>query len=653
MVGSKISPMIYDNNSRLTPPNPSIQYHRDIHSSLKNEASIHNSQLHSHQFTKHEYSDRSTQKQNQYRMIGPYIVEKTLGKGTFGKVYLCRDPTNTIRQLAVKVIEKANVKTSRERKNVHRELRLMKILYHPNIIQVHNIHEERDMTLIVMEHANGGELHDYITSKKKLDDTESRRLFRQLVSAVDYCHESSLIHRDLKPENLLLDNDKNIKLIDFGFGNTYSTTSLLNTFCGSPFYAAPEMTQGVEYVGPEVDIWSMGVILYMMLTGELPFMGSNIGELYDAIAKGQYKIPNGMDEFAVDLLSRMLCVNPKHRICMDAIKEHPWVKIGYKYQIRNFVPERPSLLSILDDQVMIELNPLGYSRNDYIIAFRQSGKSPVKSLYHLHNEWIQRKKCQLMNSIDRESLIDKPSLSKEYPPPSPPSLSMTNTVMIDTNSIHGNNGGGLVRPGSNSLNASPIAMDHPQPLSRSINQDALNSDKAYKSAYSPVSIKNSFFGRTRNAFIKDVSLDVSIKGIYHALSSITRHQAYIVFSSVSLQLSGSLTNCTLVQQFDQGSFSCSKCRITCKHHSTVIQAICFPEEKQEYCESGINDCSLASPGGLMEYSIDLCLDEKKGGILIQSKKLSGSNTDHKVMFQMLMNDLSTFLNRKEIANPSL
>ena len=200
----------------------------------------------------------------------------------------------------------------------------------------------------------------------------------------------------MKPENLLLkDADcKTIKLIDFGFGNTWNEHGFLNTFCGSPFYAAPEMTQGIEYVGPEVDVWSLGVILYMMLTGSLPFQGATITDLYASIAKGNYSTPPCLSSDAVSLLSRMLDVHPRRRATLEEIKNHPWTILGYRYGPISGVPYRPNLIDVLDDETLLELSSLGYSKYEYYHEFKNNHRSPIKNLYHLHYEWLQRKKTE-------------------------------------------------------------------------------------------------------------------------------------------------------------------------------------------------------------------------------------------------------------------
>ncbi|KAJ3132458.1 NUAK SNF1-like kinase 1 [Physocladia obscura] len=219
--------------------------------------------------------------------VGDYILTDTIGEGTFGKVKLGIH-FQSGETFAVKSIQKSKIKTVKQMNSVQREVRLMKMLKHPHIVDVKETLEDGDQIFIVMELASGGELFDYIAKQCQQDENMARAYFRQVVSAINYCHQNSIIHRDLKPENLLLDKSGNIKIIDFGFGNTFHRDRTLDTYCGSPYYAAPEMVKGIPYTGPEVDIWSMGVILYVLITGNLPFDSRDMPVLYSLIAKGEY-----------------------------------------------------------------------------------------------------------------------------------------------------------------------------------------------------------------------------------------------------------------------------------------------------------------------------------------------------------------------------
>jgi carbon catabolite-derepressing protein kinase len=176
---------------------------------------------------------------------------------------------------------------------------------------------------MVLEYA-GGELFDYIVNNGRLKEDKARKFFQQIVCAIEYCHRHKIVHRDLKPENLLLDDNFNVKIADFGLSNIMTDGNFLKTSCGSPNYAAPEVISGKLYAGPEVDVWSCGVILYVLLVGRLPFDDEYIPTLFKKIAAGNYSIPSYLSGGAVNLIRRMLMVNPVHRITVAEIRQDPW-----------------------------------------------------------------------------------------------------------------------------------------------------------------------------------------------------------------------------------------------------------------------------------------------------------------------------------------
>ncbi|XP_047653231.1 MAP/microtubule affinity-regulating kinase 3 isoform X10 [Phacochoerus africanus] len=209
--------------------------------------------------------------------IGNYRLLKTIGKGNFAKVKLARHIL-TGREVAIKIIDKTQLNPTSLQK-LFREVRIMKILNHPNIVKLFEVIETDKTLYLIMEYASGGEVFDYLVAHGRMKEKEARAKFRQIVSAVQYCHQKRVVHRDLKAENLLLDADMNIKIADFGFSNEFALGGKLDTFCGSPPYAAPELFQGKKYDGPEVDVWSLGVILYTLVSGSLPFDGQNLKQI--------------------------------------------------------------------------------------------------------------------------------------------------------------------------------------------------------------------------------------------------------------------------------------------------------------------------------------------------------------------------------------
>ncbi|XP_070533974.1 MAP/microtubule affinity-regulating kinase 3-like [Ptychodera flava] len=260
--------------------------------------------------------------------IGKYRLLKTIGKGNFAKVKLAKHlPTG--KEVAIKIIDKTQLNPSSLQK-VHREVRIMKLLDHPNIVKLFEVIETEKTLYLVMEYASGGEVFDYLVAHGRMKEKEARAKFRQIVSAVQYCHQKHVVHRDLKAENLLLDGDMNIKIADFGFSNEFTPGSKLDTFCGSPPYAAPELFQGKKYDGPEVDVWSLGVILYTLVSGSLPFDGQNLKELRERVLRGRYRIPFYMSTDCENLLKRFLVLNPLKRASLESIMKDKWMNVGYE-----------------------------------------------------------------------------------------------------------------------------------------------------------------------------------------------------------------------------------------------------------------------------------------------------------------------------------
>nr|XP_020013272.1 MAP/microtubule affinity-regulating kinase 3 isoform X4 [Castor canadensis]XP_020013273.1 MAP/microtubule affinity-regulating kinase 3 isoform X4 [Castor canadensis] len=238
----------------------------------------------------------------------------------------------------------------------------MKILNHPNIVKLFEVIETEKTLYLIMEYASGGEVFDYLVAHGRMKEKEARAKFRQIVSAVQYCHQKRIVHRDLKAENLLLDADMNIKIADFGFSNEFTVGSKLDTFCGSPPYAAPELFQGKKYDGPEVDVWSLGVILYTLVSGSLPFDGQNLKELRERVLRGKYRIPFYMSTDCENLLKRFLVLNPVKRGTLEQIMKDRWINAGHEEdELKPFVePE----LDISDQKRIDIMVGMGYSQEE-------------------------------------------------------------------------------------------------------------------------------------------------------------------------------------------------------------------------------------------------------------------------------------------------
>ncbi|NXL95038.1 NUAK2 kinase, partial [Alectura lathami] len=255
---------------------------------------------------------------------------ETLGKGTYGKVKKARERSGKL--VAIKSIRKDKIKDEQDLVHIRREIEIMSSLNHPHIIAVHEVFENSSKIVIVMEYASKGDLYDYISERQRLSEQEARHFFRQVVSAVYYCHKNGIVHRDLKLENILLDANGNIKIADFGLSNVYQQDKFLQTYCGSPLYASPEIINGRPYKGPEVDSWSLGVLLYILVHGTMPFDGHDYKTLVKQITSGDYREPTKLSD-ACGLIRWMLMVNPERRATIEDIATHWWVNWGYRVPI--------------------------------------------------------------------------------------------------------------------------------------------------------------------------------------------------------------------------------------------------------------------------------------------------------------------------------
>jgi 5'-AMP-activated protein kinase catalytic alpha subunit len=245
---------------------------------------------------------------------------------------------------------------------VQREINILHLCTHPHIIRLYEVIDTPTDIFLVIEYVSGGELFDYIVSKGRLSADEARNFFHQIISGVEYCHFQKIVHRDLKPENLLLDSNLNIKIADFGLSNLMRDGDFLRTSCGSPNYAAPEVISGHLYAGPEVDVWSCGVILYALLCGSLPFDDESIPNLFKKIKSGMYSMPTHLSQLAKNLIPRMLEVDPMKRITIPEIRLHPW----FQHKLPPYLRHPPELMEkqerVVDPEVIDDVMKLPFHR---------------------------------------------------------------------------------------------------------------------------------------------------------------------------------------------------------------------------------------------------------------------------------------------------
>lgn len=298
--------------------------------------------------------EQSPERRNNIVLFGKYELGKLLGCGGFAKVYHARD-VRTGQSVAIKAVRKDKVEKGNLTAHVKREVSIMRRLRHPHIIRLLEVLASKTKIYFVMEFAKGGELFAKV-AKGRFSEDLSRRYFHQLIAAVGYCHSRGVYHRDLKPENLLLDEHWSLKISDFGLSAVKEQTrpdGMLHTLCGTPAYVAPEVLAKKGYDGAKVDVWSCGIILYVLSTGYLPFNDTNLMNLYRKIYRGDFRCPKWMSPELKRLISRLLDTNPETRITVDEILDDAWFKKGYKEVKLNFYDEKDEIVKHRDiDELM-------------------------------------------------------------------------------------------------------------------------------------------------------------------------------------------------------------------------------------------------------------------------------------------------------------
>ncbi|XP_076739005.1 serine/threonine-protein kinase BRSK1 isoform X2 [Maylandia zebra] len=301
------------------------------------------------------------------QFVGPYRLEKTLGKGQTGLVKLGVHCI-TGQKVAIKIVNREKLSESVLMK-VEREIAILKLIEHPHVLKLHDVYENNKYLYLVLEHVSGGELFDYLVKKGRLTPKEARKFFRQIISALDFCHSHSICHRDLKPENLLLDEKNNIRIADFGMASLQVGDSLLETSCGSPHYACPEVIRGEKYDGRRADVWSCGVILFALLVGALPFDHDNLRQLLEKVKSGVFHMPHFIPPDCQALLKGMIEVNSDKRLTLEAIQKHTWYLGGRNEPCPEQPPPRrvcmKRILSLteLDPDVLESMYSLGCFRD--------------------------------------------------------------------------------------------------------------------------------------------------------------------------------------------------------------------------------------------------------------------------------------------------
>ena len=288
-----------------------------------------------------------------------FKLGKKLGEGMFSTVKIATHSL-TKEQVAIKILEKTRISKIEDKERINREIAVLKKVNHFNIIKLYAVIETKIIIYLIQEYIEGKEFMEYLNKKGKLSETDACKYFHQIISGLEYLHQCGIAHRDFKPENILLTNNNQvIKIIDFGLSNIYKKGELLKTACGSPCYAPPEMIKEENYNGALTDIWSSGIILYLMLCGKLPFYDDDNQILYDKILAGKYEVPKHLSKDAKDILSKILEVDPKKRINFESIKSHPWFSlIDKNYLMHTGINTNIDIIPI-DEEIIKKMENLG------------------------------------------------------------------------------------------------------------------------------------------------------------------------------------------------------------------------------------------------------------------------------------------------------
>ena len=318
--------------------------------------------------------------------ISQYQIKGKIGEGMFGKVKLGIHLL-TKEKVAIKIFDKGKIKNEKEVEYIEREISILKKLNHYNTIKLYNIIQNENFIFLIQEYVPNGELLHFLENPENMNLTENHicKIYQQIISGIEYLHDIGIAHRDLKLENILLNRDKNIKIIDFGLSNKYNKENgeLLQSSCGSPCYAAPEMIKGIQYHGLDTDIWSSGILLYLMLCKSFPFNDKNNSKLYQKILSGKFNLPNYLSNEAKDLLSKLLKVNPIERIKLDEIKKHPWFNLynpknNYFYGI-----DINKIIMPIDEEIILDMINIGIEQNIVIDNIIRNYNNNITTIYYL------------------------------------------------------------------------------------------------------------------------------------------------------------------------------------------------------------------------------------------------------------------------------
>ena len=341
-------------------------------------------------------------------LIGDYIIKKTIGTGTFSVVKLGIHRI-TQKKVAIKILDKNKIESKDDLERIVREMQILTEMNHQNVIKVFKIYEEENNFSLIMEYCEEGELFNYIVKNQRLSEDETSYFFYQIINGIEYIHSKGIAHRDLKPENLLIGKNKILKIIDFGLSNFYDGTKRLQTPCGSPCYASPEMVKGKKYDGFNIDIWAIGVILFAMLCGYLPFEDDENDNdvLFSQIIKNKIEYPPFLSELSLDILKKILVSDPLKRINIDEIKKHEFYLKGEKIYNEKFNKKEDNT-EIKESKIIDKVKKASKSENDYEKKVLQTTINEKENKNHqniLFLDYLKSERANKKNNIKHKAPI--------------------------------------------------------------------------------------------------------------------------------------------------------------------------------------------------------------------------------------------------------
>ncbi|CAG9335367.1 unnamed protein product [Blepharisma stoltei] len=337
--------------------------------------------------------------------IGHYIISDTIGEGNFGKVKLGTHVL-TGEKVAVKIFDKSKITDNEDMIRITREIEILKDIRHPNLCQLFETVENSKQIYLIMEYISNGDLLEYIIKNRKLAEPQAKKFFCQILRGIEELHKLNISHRDLKPKNILIDDDFNLKIVDFGLSRKHESDEFLKTSCGSPSYLAPEVLIGKEYDGNKADIWSCGVILFVMLCGYLPFDDTNVASLYKKIVANSYYFPKWISAEAKDLIRNILKADPKERLTIELIRKHEWLN-GENLDDDEAYDGRDAI----DETIFNQLRMIGFNITGLKKSLLKNKKTHLTATYYLlYNKKKLSKKStepkeKLKNIVNKEEKL--------------------------------------------------------------------------------------------------------------------------------------------------------------------------------------------------------------------------------------------------------